>query len=216
MVFFLLFYAYEQTDRILPTDNEFEPGTDKLRAVNKLLSAINFNQLHVDVNGFFVSMPYRNPQIRAAEYTYKDDELSVTYNGMEEELDIFNVANSRVAVLSDPEREPLVSSYTNDNPSSPTSTVNRGRTIADFREVDNNADQNALDNYIQRIAFEASQVYGKIDFETAIMPHHDYMDILQIDYSPLGIKEKYTETGWTIPFTAGGRMKHSVRAVVDV
>lgn len=206
----------EQTDKTLPVDIEFDPGTDKLKAVNKILSAINFNQLQVDVNGFFVSAPYRNPQIRAAEYTYKNDDLSVTYNGMEEELDIFNVANSWVAVLSDPEREPLVSSYTNDNEDSPTSTVNRGRTISDFREVDNIADQQALDNYVQRIAFQASQVYGKVEFETAIMPMHDHFDILEIDYSPLGIKGKYTETGWTIPLSVGGRMKHNVRAVVNI
>lgn len=206
----------EQTDKTLPTDIEFEPGTDKLRAVNRLLSAINFNQLHVDVNGYFVSMPYRNPQIRSAEYTYKDDDLSVTYNGMEEELDIFNVPNSWVAVLSDPEREPLVSSYTNDNPDSPTSTVNRGRTIVDYREVENIADQTALDNYVNRIAFHASQVYGKIEFETAIMPQHDYMDVLEIDYSPLNIKGKYSETGWTIPLTAGAKMKHSVRGVINI
>lgn len=206
----------EQTERALPTDIEFEPGTDKLKAVNKLLSAINFNQLHVDVNGYFVSMPYRNPQDRSSEYTYKDDDLSVTYNGMEEELDIFDTPNSWVAVLSDPEREPLVSSYINDNANSPTSTVNRGRTIVDFRDVDNIADQTALDNYVQRIAFEASQIYGKIEFETAIMPMHDYMDILQIEYSPLSISGKYTETSWTIPLQVGGRMKHSVRAVIDI
>lgn len=206
----------EQTDQTLPTDIEFDPGTNKLKAVNKLLSAINFNQLHVDVNGFFISMPYRSPDIRSSEYIYKDDDLSVTYNGMQEELDIYDTPNSWVAVLSDPEREPLSSNYTNDNENSPTSTVNRGRTIVDFREVDNIADQSALDSYVQRIAFEASQVYGKIEFETAIMPMHDYMDIVQIDYSPLEINGKYTETSWTIPLKVGGRMRHSVRAVVNI
>jgi hypothetical protein len=78
------------------------------------------------------------------------------------------------------------------------------------------ADQQSLDAYVQRIAFEASQVYGKLTFETAINPLHDYMDVLQIEYSPLGINGKYSETSWTMPLKAGARMKHDVRKVVNI
>jgi hypothetical protein len=206
----------EQTDKTLPTDIEFEPGKEKLYAINQLLRAINYNQIYVDVYGYFTSSTYRSPSIRAAEYTYADDKLSITYPGMTEEMDLFNVPNKWVVVLSNPEREPLVSTYINENPNSPTSTVNRGRTIVDHREIDNIADQQSLDSYVQRIAFEASQVYGKVEFETAIVPAHDFADVLQIEYSSLGISGKYAETGWTIPLTAGGKMKHSLRKVVSI
>jgi hypothetical protein len=206
----------EQTDKILPVDVEFEPGTEKLKAVNQLLSAINYTPIHVDVNGFFISFVYRSPSIRPAEYIYKDDELSITYPGMVEELDLFNIPNKWTVVLSNPEREPLVSTYTNDNPNSPTSTINRGRTILDYREIDHIADQESLDAYVQKLAFEASQVYGKVEFETAINPIHDYFDVIELDYSPLGIKGKYTETSWILPLESGGRMKHSVRRVITI
>jgi hypothetical protein len=205
----------EQTDKVLPVDMEFEPGKEKLEAINALLTAINFTPIHVDVYGYFTSMTYRSPSIRSAEYTYKDDELSIIYAGMEEELDLFNVPNKWVVVCSSAEQS-LMSSYTNSNPNSPTSTVNRGRTIVDYREVTDIADQQSLDAYVQRIAFEASQVYGKVTFETAINPLHDYMDVLELDYSPLGIKGKYVETGWTMPLKAGARMKHEVRKVVSI
>jgi hypothetical protein len=205
----------EQTDKVLPVDMEFAPGTEKLEAINALLQAINYTPLYVDVYGYFTSMTYRSPSIRAAEYTYKDDELSIIYAGMEEELDLFNVPNKWVVVCSNAEQS-LMSSYTNSNPNSPTSTVNRGRTIVDYREVTDIADQQSLDAYVQRIAFEASQVYGKLTFETALNPLHDYMDVLEIDYSPLGIKGKYVETGWTMPLKAGARMKHEVRKVVSI
>jgi hypothetical protein len=205
----------EQTDKVLPVDMEFAPGTEKLEAINALLQAINYTPIHVDVYGYFTSMTYRSPSIRAAEYTYKDDELSIIYPGMEEELDLFNVPNKWVVVCSNAEQS-LMSSYTNSNPNSPTSTVNRGRTIVDYREVTDIADQQSLDAYVQRIAFEASQVYGKLTFETAIMPHHDYMDVLQIEYSSLGISGKYVETGWTMTLSAGARMKHEVRKVVSI
>jgi hypothetical protein len=135
--------------------------------------------------------------------------------GMEEELDLFNVPNKWVVVCSNAEQS-LFSTYMNDNPNSPTSTVSRGRTIVDYREVTDIAAQQSLDAYVQRIAFETSQVYGKITFETAINPLHDYMDVLQLEYSPLGIKDKYVETGWTMPLKAGARMKHEVRKVVSI
>jgi hypothetical protein len=205
----------EQTDKVLPVDMEFEPGKEKLEAVNALLQAINYTPIYVDVYGYFTSMTYRSPSIRAAEYTYRDDELSIIYAGMEEELDLFNVPNKWVVVCSNAEQS-LMSSYINSNPNSPTSTVTRGRTIVDYREVTDIADQQSLDAYVQRIAFEASQVYGKLNFETAINPLHDYMDVLEIDYSPLGIKGKYVETGWTMPLKAGARMKHEVRKVVSI
>ncbi|GAA0313840.1 hypothetical protein GCM10008967_00410 [Bacillus carboniphilus] len=206
----------EETDKVLPTDKDWAPGVEKLKAVNELLSAINFNTIIDDPNGYFTSSTYRSPSVRSAEYTYQDDDLSVTFPGMTEELDTFGVFNSWIVVLSDPEREPLVSKYTNDNPDSPTSTISRGRIIVDAREVDNIADQQALDAYVQRIAFEASQVYGKVEFDTAIMPMHDYNDIVQLNYSKLGISGKYAETGWTIPLRAGGKMRHSLRRVVTI
>lgn len=206
----------EQTDKVLPNDFDFEPGTEKLYAVNELLRQINFNQLFVDVYGYYTSSTYRSPSVLSAEYTYADNSLSITYSGMTEELDLFNVPNKWTVVCSNPESEPLVSSYTNESLESPTSTVNRGRTIVDYREIDNIADQQSLDAYVQRIAFEASQIYGKLEFETAINPSHDFADVLQINYSPLGISDKYAETGWTIPLVAGGKMRHSLRKVVNI
>lgn len=184
-------YNIENTDAVLQRDIEFEPGNEKLFAINELLRQINYTPIFDDENGIFTSSYYRSPSVRAADYLYKDDDLSVTFQGMEEELDLFNIPNKWQVVCSNPEQEPLSSSYTNDNPESLTSTVNRGRTIVDHREVSDIASQASLDAYVQRIAFEASQVYGKLTFETAIMPMHDYADVLEIDYSPLSIKGKY-------------------------
>lgn len=209
-------YNLENTDKTLTRSLEFAPGTDKLSAINDLLSQINYMPLHVDVNGVYTSAYYRSPQVKAADYTYKDDELSVTYQGMEEELDLFSIPNKWVVVCTNAEQNPLLSSYTNDNPDSITSTVNRGRIIVDYREVSDIADQASLDAYVQRIAFEASQVYGKLAFETALMPQHDYSDVLEIEYSPLNIIGKYAETSWTMPLAIGGKMRHEVRKVVTI
>lgn len=204
------------TDLILGITKEFEIGTAKLRAINELLGELNYTSLWVDERGYYTAMPYIIPSDRAIDYQYKDDELSIIYPGLEEELDLFSVPNKFVVVQSNAEAEPLVSTYTNENPASVTSTVSRDRTIVDFRQVDNIANQAALDNRTKRIAFESSQVYGHTEFETAIMPIHSYSDLLQIQYSALRINDRYVETNWAIPLQAGARMKHRARKVVAI
>ena len=195
---------------------EFKIGTSKLQAVNELLSAINYTPIWVDATGYFTAYPYVSPADRRADYTYQDDELSVLYNGMEEELDLTETANSWVVTQSNPEKTPLTSTKVNDNPESPTSTVNMERTIVDFREVDDIADQATLDAYVERIAFEASQVFGKLKFKTALMPFHEYSDVLRVKYDALKIDYKFSETNWTMKLQAGGEMEHEVRRVVNI
>lgn len=206
----------ERTDQVLKRSIEFEPGKEKLFAINELLGQINYTPVYVDTEGYYTSRYYRSPAVRSADYEYKDDELSVTFKGAEEELDLFNVPNAWTVIRTNEDQEPLVSSYINDNPDSPTSTLARGRIISDRREIDDIADQQALDDYTQRIAFEASQVYGRIRFNTALMPFHDYSNVLQLEYSPLAIKGKYLELGWTMKLQAGGQMSHEVRKITDV
>lgn len=206
----------EQTSLTLPADVEFEPGTIKLEVINTLLTEINFTSLWVDEWGFFTASKYRSPQQRAADYSYKDDSLSILSRGMTEELDLFNIPNKWVVVSSNPETIPLTSIYTNSNPDSITSTINRQRTIVNYQTLDKIADQTSLDEYTKKLAFEASQVYGNVKFQSALMPHHSYFDVLNLTYSRLDINEKYSELGWVMPLQAGSLMTHTVRKVINI
>ena len=49
----------EQTDKVLATDIEFEPGWEKLYAINELLRQINYGGLKQDVYGYYISASYR-------------------------------------------------------------------------------------------------------------------------------------------------------------
>lgn len=209
-------YNIEYTEKVLPEDKDFEPGKEKLYALNELLRGINYDGIQVDVYGYYNSSSYQLPNQRSPEYEYKDDDESVTLPGMEEELDMSEVYNQFVVVRTNESQQPITSTYTNDNPESPISTVNLGRTKTDYREVQDIADQESLDGYVQRIAHEATKIYGKLQFETGIMPFHDIDDVLQIEYSGLGITEKYIETEWSFPLQAGGTMSHEVRRVVEI
>ena len=195
---------------------EYPAGTSKLEAVNELLTELNMVGIWVDAYGYFVSYPYQTPDSQTPQYTYADDELSIIVEGMEEELDLYSVANSWVVTVTNPDGAPMVATKVNNNVNSPTSVSSRGRTIVDYREVNDMADQASLNAYADRIAFEASQVYGRIKFRTPIMPFHEYYDVLQLEYAPLGISGKFAEMNWTIPLKAGAEMTHEVRKVVTV
>lgn len=209
------------SDRTLPNDIEYEPGTQKSKPIADFLTAINFTQLYVDEYGYFTAHAYVSPSDRQPTQSYNEDQFSVLFNGMEEELDLYSVPNSFVAVYTSTDSTSdnqisLVSKLTNDNPDSITSTVNRGRTIVDYRKVNEIADQAALDEYVERIAFEASQIFGKVRFQTAIMPVHGFQDVLYLQNERLGITGKYSETSWKIPLKAGAQMDHECRRVINI
>lgn len=204
-------------DAKIKTDKEFEIGTSKLEAVNYLLQEINYTSVWVDELGNFTANPYILPNDRESEYVYRNDEMSIIRpDTSTEEIDLFSVPNKWIVVATNPETEPLIGRYTNDNGVSPTSTTSRRRTIVDYREVDDIASQSILDEYVRRIAYEASNVYGKFIFETAIMPHHTYMDCLYCEHTGLGVNNKYIETNWEIELKAGGKMSHSARRVIQI
>lgn len=205
------------TDAKIKTDREFEIGMSKLEAVNSLLQEINYTSIWVDELGNFTSNKYVLPNDREVEYIYRNDEMSIIVPDTSiEEIDLFSIPNKWVIVATNPETEPLVSRYENQIATSPTSIINRNRTIVDYREIDNMASQSILDDYVRRIAYESSNVYSKFIFETAIMPHHSYMDALFCEHSRLGIKNKYVETSWEMSLGAGGKMSHSVRRVIQI
>lgn len=195
-------------------DKEFEIGTPKIKAINQLLSEINYTSIWVDTNGYFIAKPYTLPSEREVEYEYRTDALSLIEHGASEEVDLFSVPNKWVVVCSTPEKAELVSRYTNDLPTSKTSTYSRGRTITDFQKVDDIYDQTTLDDYTKRLAYNASWVYGQLSFSTAKMPHHGFQDCLFVDHTDMGIQAKYIETSWTMNLE--GNMRHECKRVIRI
>lgn len=200
----------------LPAAMEWEPGTTKLRIINDLLGAINYESAFFDELGVLTCQPYQSPDERPIAYTYADGVASVRSGDAEQTVDLFDVANRWVLVTSEPDRPVLVSTYTNDDPLSPTSTVSRGRTIVDFREDEEAADQTTLDAKAARLAFEASQVFEAVDFETALMPMHGNADVLRLEIPGLAVSARYAEQTWSMPLRAGATMKHRARRVVTI
>jgi hypothetical protein len=200
----------------LPVAKEWPPGTSKLKIINELLSAVNHESLSFDEMGGAVIRPYIPPSDRAPEFTYASDQYGLIVPELDQELDLFTVPNRWVLVFSEPEVPPLVASYTNSNPTSPTSTVRRGRIITDFRTEQEAADLATLQEKAARLAFEASQIFEAIEFSTAMMPFHSGNDVYNIVYDRMAINAKYAEQSWEIELRAGATMKHRARRVVSV
>lgn len=202
--------------KTLPAAKEWDPGTSKLFAINELLGAINYESLSFDEDGNAIAQAYRDPTTRAVEFTYGVGGDGLVIPNVDQELDLFDVANAWSLTVSDPDRPPLVATYVNSDPASPTSTVRRQRTITDFRQEEDAADLPTLQAKVARLAFEASQVFEALDFSTALMPMHSGNDVYRIVYPSLAVNTKYTEQSWTLELRAGAPMKHRARRVVTV
>lgn len=204
----------------LPVTREWEPGTSKLAIINDLLKAITYDSISFDEDGVALVRPYVVPSKRNSEFTYADGADGLTIPNPEQTLDLFSVPNRWVLVSSDPDRPPMRAVYTNTDPSSPTSTVRRGRIITDVRSPDRDApDTIGLQAQVQRLANEASQIYEAIDFQTAGMPIHSGNDSYWIKYGPLAINAQYIEQSWELEMRANAPlspMSHRARRVVSV
>lgn len=200
----------------LPAAIEWEPGTSRLKIVNDLLAAINYKSATFNEEGDLVCAPYINPQDRAPEYTYSVGERSLISGDVGQTIDLFDVPNQVVLVVSNPDTPALYSTAQNNNPASPTSIVNRGRIIVDYESNVDAPDQATLDAKAVSTLAGFSQVYEEVTFSTPIMPVHQDSDVYNLEIEGLAIADSYNEVEWKMPLMPGGRMSHTVRKVVTV
>lgn len=198
------------------TDKDWEIGTPKLDIINDLLSVINYNSLTVDNNGVFVSSPYVLPTDREIQVTYEDNEAtSIIDPEIQEDIDLYDVPNVIVRYTNSAEIDPpLVATYENNNPSSPTSTINRGRRIVSAEAVSDVADLQTLQLITKKDAYQLNDKYSYVEFSTAINPVHGYLTCIQL--KAYDINNKYIETEWSIDCQTGGEMRHRARRIINI
>ena len=199
------------------SDREFPIGTKKHLACNELLRAINYNTLWVDTDGFMRSEPYVEPSRRDITHIYSTTEDKIVKPEFTERLDIAERHNIfvRVALNLDSPRE-LVSVFENSDPLSPISTANTMRSV-DYGEIQDISSQEALDEFVRRLAIESTTAFTHLKFKTVLMPTHGGGDILSCDFPELwDAPRRFTETSWEMPLTYDGEMTHEGRMVVRI
>lgn len=203
------------TDLKVQRDREFELGTPKIDIINALLEEINYTNIYVNERGFISAKPYIIPTLREIQHQYIiGKNLKVQKDSLKEELDIFDVPNVYVGVVSNSEQATLKSKYINDNPASPMSTVSRNRNIVKVVDVNDIANGEVLNGYIKRVAYEESNAYSVINFDTLNEPDHSFGDCIYIKEPSFNLGHKYIETGWSMELKAGSIMSHTARRIV--
>lgn len=197
------------------TVREWEIGTPLLDVVNDLLATANYTSLRTDSLGRWKSDIYVIPTSREIEVTYIDNEASIIYQDLTEDIDIFNVPNVIIRYTNDPDiNPPLIAKYENNSNYSPTSIQARGRRIVDAKEVMDATDLQTLQDITKRDAYELTDKYSHVEFSTAINPAHDYLTCLYLKC--YDIDSKFIETSWSIDCKTGGEMTHRARRVVAI
>ncbi|MDO5716065.1 MAG: hypothetical protein Q4P25_05760, partial [Tissierellia bacterium] len=196
-------------------DREFELGTPKIDVVNELLSEINYTNIYSDETGTLIAKPYILPVMREIQHIYKVGiDAKIIYNTIKDDVDLFNLPNVFIGIVSNSEETPIVSKYINSNPASPISTVSRNRNIVEVINVNDIANDKILDGYIKRVAYEKSNGHSNVEFETLNEPNHSYGDCIYLEEKELNISHKYIEMEWSMDLTAGGKMKHKARRII--
>jgi hypothetical protein len=201
----------------LPSAMEWPPGTPKLTIVNDMLTAINFTTLSMTATGDPTAQPYVEPASAQVVWNYVVGPQSVVTPGIDRRLDLFDVPNVWLGVVSQPDRAPLVSTDTNNVPGSPTSVAARGRSIVRvLDDVGDAADQATLDALVVRRANESSVIYEEADFTTGLMPFHETGEVFLLDDGSGTGPSPFREQTWEMDLRAGGLMKHTMRRTVSL
>lgn len=192
----------------LTADIIIDDTKNMLQWFNYIADQINYRHLYVDANGYFKSEKYKEPSFLSVGYRYFKDQYSVLEDNEDSEIDFWSKPNVFKRIVSRGDLPPLVSIYTNDNPASMFSTINRGFKIVDVGTVDNIATQEELDLYVSRIALKSQQLEEVKKIITANMPQHEIYDIIELEE---GI---YEESSYSIDLSYFGKMTHYLRRVI--
>lgn len=195
-------------------DMEWEIGTRKLDIANELLTAINYNPIHFDEYGKCIIDKYALAQTRPVEMQYKANEQSIIVDGINKASNKFEVPNMFVRYVDNPDAQYMISTYKNEDPESPYSIQNRGRTIVDSESINDIATQTELNSYAIKCASEAMQHLDILKFKSLTMPCHGFRNCLYLNIPLYEIDGKYIETAWEMELKAGGTMSHTCEKVV--
>jgi hypothetical protein len=213
-------YRAHYRARAITLKKQLRSTRRKLASVNhiiaKLTQGINYEELWFDSYGNAVVEPYQDPDSAEIEHTYEVADDNILQPVLDQTLDLFDIPNVIVLVVSQSDRPMLRSKFVNNDPSSPVSTVRRGRKIIHFDDSLDVATQAELDAICKQTAIGAANVYETVSFSTMINPLHSNADVMSLVHPTMGISAKYMETGWSIEFKPGGTMTHTAQRVINL
>lgn len=189
-------------------------GTDYLSIINQLLGEINYKDLWFNASGAAVLEPAEVPSAQNIQHTIDaDDPAALLLPDNSRELDVYNAPNVFVVVCSNPDKSAvMIARSENTNPQSPLSIPRRGRSIMMVEQVDNIADQNALQAYADKLRNQSMITGETISIRTGLLPGFGVDDVTAIQLDDL--MAICRERAWSMQLRAGGVMSHTLERVV--
>lgn len=209
-----LIMATPTTATLAEDRQDWDPGTSCLTLVNELLSEINYNSLWFDNNGYAILQPAATPTVGNIKHTLDaDDVRSLIIPQMSRESDYYSAPNVFLCMCSNPDKdEPMVATAENNNPQSPLSIPRRGRRIVKVVQLNNIADETALQAYADKLRNDSLIGGETIRIQTGLLPGFGVADVVALHYGDLSAL--CIERAWTMELRVGGMMSHTLERVV--
>ena len=133
-----------------------------------------------------------------------------------ESTDIYNLPNVIVGLYSSPDSDtPIVYKKVNDDPNSIISTMNRGYRVVKTVNLRSSSTETDLEDYVERVAFEAMQATESVEFSTAAEGGHEPNTAIQLDTE--NVRGLFVEKGWNMSISTGSfEMTHTAERKVFV
>lgn len=193
--------------KTLPSTKTYAMAEDItwLKIVNDLLSAVGYQGIWTDWNGYVRCVPYVVPATRSSEWTYTNN-ITTSMLAPQRKLtrDYFDAPNKWIAVKTNGIDSPTPPSegagiYTFVNQSDgATSIDSRHRTITRYLAIDA-ADQASLVATAQRSIQADKRIKTVYEAGTAPNPLHWHFDRIRVEDTDAGAPFEFIEQSWSLP-----------------
>ena len=150
--------AVTDSDKTLTTARVWDPGASYLAIINELCDAIGYLALASDGDGRLACNPYIRPADRPVSWAFADGVNCIYRPTFTVSQDLYKIPNHQQAkTRGTGDTAGIVVNVYNDDPDSPYSRANRGRTISgEILELDA-ADEASLTTAARRLLLERTQ-----------------------------------------------------------
>lgn len=170
--------------------DDFVSNTDDtwITFVSDLIANAEY-RFDLDEMGRILFTPEQETASLQPVWTYDDDNSSILYPEFDMDHDLYGIPNVVEVVYSNGS-DNFYAKVVNDDPNSPTSTVNRGREIT-YRETDPSLVGNSTEDQIQEYAEKLLRALSTLEY--AISYSHGYCpvrlgDCVRLNYVKAGLK----------------------------
>jgi hypothetical protein len=175
-------------DSVLQDNFIADPSENWLSFINDLIAQIKY-RLYIDEEGKILFMPYQKVDELQPIWTYDDNNSSILQPNINVKHDLYGVPNV-VEVVSTTSSGEYVARIVNDDPDSPTSTVNRGREII-YRDTNPNLPgfptQYQIDEYAKNLLASLSCVEYEVTYSHGYCPVR-IGDAVRLNYVKAGLE----------------------------